>query len=119
MNERGAALVPPSKRPVARRWPASQRLNASESCAIRCASSASVYGTLAITGAEKPRRIEGTGFAGISSKTITSSAALSDTSREAKSVPSGPTRPTANGIWKGSFSGCPGVGGQDCLTVSV
>src|SRR3954470_12745086 len=87
-----------------------------------------------MTGAEKPRASDGTGRAGTSVKTnrcsdfvtestcvvvrLARSALPSPTVHDA-SVPSGATRPTANGMWNGAFSGCPGVGGQDWRTFNV
>ena len=63
------AAMPASRTRVARRWPASQRLNASVSCAIRWRELGVGLFQFSSTGAEKPRSSEGTGRAGTSSKT--------------------------------------------------
>ena len=76
-----------------------------------------MYAKFRITGAEKRRSSEGTGFAGTFVKTKRSSACFSESTRSVPagagspsscsgiSAPSGATRPTANGMWNGSFSG--------------
>ena len=74
---------------------------------------------------------DGTGFAGTCVKTKRSSGSLTDSTRSVpvaaaspsswsgSSLPSGPIRPIASGMWSGSLSGWPGVGGVDCFTVTV
>ena len=83
------------------------------------------------TGAEKPRSSDGTGSAATSWNTSVVSASVSTTvwlpsnagcagsSRSGWSRPSGPTRPSRTGITNGSLTGCPGVAGQLCDSVSV
>jgi hypothetical protein len=82
-----------------------------------------------ITGAEKSRPSEGTGEEGTSRKRNTSVSLRSDNTplvpragspsrRNGRSRPSASMSPTTNGMCIGSLAGCPGMGGQRCVTVS-
>lgn len=110
--------------------PASQRLKASESLAISQARSDWARGASTTTGAENPRSSDGSAGSATSSKTklcsakvrlstrVVPRAVFSPSSRRGKS-PALPTSPTATGMWKGSFSGWPGVGLVACVSVRV
>ena len=99
--------------------PDSQRLNGSVSCASRKARSSFVVARSRITGAENPRRIEGTGRAPSPSKRNDCSASvISSTVVGTTSSPLGFSRPTAMGMTRGSLTSWPGVGGVSCRKVS-
>mmetsp|Transcript_21587 Transcript_21587/g.69797 ORF Transcript_21587/g.69797 Transcript_21587/m.69797 type:complete len:448 (+) Transcript_21587:2234-3577(+) len=113
-------------------WPASQRLKGSESFASRKTSSSDVRSVESWTGAENPRRMEGTGLSSMPVKvkvasavsmrrtrvvSVPGSASLSSVS--GRSAPSEPSRPTLMGSSIAGLSGCPGVGLVTCEQVSV
>mmetsp|Transcript_7183 Transcript_7183/g.25650 ORF Transcript_7183/g.25650 Transcript_7183/m.25650 type:complete len:364 (-) Transcript_7183:1494-2585(-) len=115
---------------------ASQRLTASESCAIiRMRSSRVSCACTTLTGAEKSRKSEATGRAATPVNTNVCSASVSDSTRVVSPAPaasaaspsrrsgrsapdSGSMRPRRTGMWNGSLVGCPGVGGHDWRIVS-
>mmetsp|Transcript_4804 Transcript_4804/g.17165 ORF Transcript_4804/g.17165 Transcript_4804/m.17165 type:complete len:250 (-) Transcript_4804:1212-1961(-) len=113
-------------------WPASQRLNASESLDIRKMRSSCVRSVVSFTGAEKFRRMDGVGFSAtfvnvnvldasssrsdlVVSGAASASLTSSPSSVNGMSTPSGPTRPTAIGISVGVLFVCPGVSGMLCV----
>ena len=92
------ARIPASRRSVARRWPASQRLNGSLSCCSSTSRSASDSGSARITGAEKPRSSEGTGAASTLTKV---KKLLASSSTSTRSVLGSAPRPRVAARWRG------------------
>ena len=108
-----------ASRSLANARPASHLLKGSVSWARRKARSSGLTSRSSTTGAEKPRRIDGTGrvaagkrkdcLASVSSRTVVGST----------SSPFGLRRPSAMGITFAPLSGWPGVGGFSCSKVRV